>query len=353
MMAHAGTRKTKNFLKGKTNARYSVTEMAAIFSYLGWEIACGTLDGDQANQLGCGDRQGLNAQVAADFARKVGTIFTDSLDGKMYEESPYRDPRFSGKGHGAMFHLEVIALHQIAYRISGNEPVVGSDVGRYVVLPDTPTKLNELKGINKIITDKDLAQGKPRIRYVDVLLEGNKGEIWVEAKSYKAQRVKKPHVLLKVKHWDIASDKGTPMHKQMVFDWTATLKKLSWKPIKDGGEQVVVAENRWYFQQFKYEGATKANRKKVLSMQVGSATLKDSPRWHAATPPKNGEEPEMKALFGIGPTGSKLIDEDRVKAQAARVKPLTISRVILKMAEAELLEVLDTDELNQLIKEYQ
>src|SRR5690606_364023 len=202
IMTAAGSRSLADFLRGKSNARYSPATSLATTAYLGWEFSCGlALDeaaNPQANQpdsmvspadLGCGNK-GLNAQVREQVGKKLATVFADVLTpGSNEEQFGNEDSRpISAGGHGALFHLVQIANYQLQHRYGGGAPIKGVEKSRYVALfgdqADVPDATETL------ICGKSKRCYLKKLRYVDIVLgeDGlDKPEHWIELKSYAAQ----------------------------------------------------------------------------------------------------------------------------------------------------------------------
>lgn len=106
-MTVGAARSLRGFVKGKTNARYSLPAILASVAYLGWESACGTLI-DQRNEetnnpstdpdfipsdpsdldcaKGTSGETGLNAQVRVQVVKKLLTVFGDAALNPNLEE---------------------------------------------------------------------------------------------------------------------------------------------------------------------------------------------------------------------------------------------------------------------------
>ncbi|GAD03840.1 hypothetical protein [Agarivorans albus] len=372
IMSAAGKNSLRNFFKGRTNSRYTTAQMMAVFTYLGWEMSCGaaqdphTEDNDlkigdtviTPESLGCGDREGLNSQIATDVGLKIAKVFADSANAKLTEENFKKDSTIGISGHGAMFHLVLLANYQLQYRLLGNEKVIGSDLGRYIALP----KVNEserTKIFNKSKLGNYKELGKSYFRYIDILLEDeNQQEIWVEAKSLKAKgdtaTLRSQFSSQPPTPWKFTGN-GSAIHRQMSLDWSASTTNVAWWSPAKGGAQVSVKENRWWLQDFKYEGVDLKHPKKpkpVPSLEPGSISETKSPRWYAATPPLSGEAKYMEPFFGLKKNQeTSTTPKIFIQKQANRLRAFNINSLLTQLATSSIATHLDIAEIHDIIEQ--
>lgn len=315
-----GARSLRNFMVGKSNARYSPVLIASTIGYLGWESACGialdkqnegTLDPDTdvtPDDLGCGTI-GFNEQVREQVARKIGIVFADSATAQLMEERVDDDKLtvVGGSGHGALFHLVQIAQYQLQHRYAGGAAIKGVELSRYVALFLDETKVPQ--------QNEELVCGKTqdgcylkRLRYVDIVLDAAEGEHWIELKSWSAQGESGParYSLVAEKiagnfvRWDITKSavkgKSTTLHRQFSLDRAANVIDAAWLTKRETQqstyeEQVAVADFEWRFQVFKV--TDRKTKKKEVSPLLGKANERKTLRYLVTA------RPEAKGLNDI------------------------------------------------------
>ncbi len=308
VMARRGGNALKAFLKGKTNARYSPVIVLATVAYLEWEIGCGkVLDGesseDDAGGTECNNK-GITGEKNRNEIRKLyAKVFVDSLNSK-FEEEPDDDEGllFSIRpyGHGALFHLNQIAQHQILHRAGGPE-IKEIEGSRLVWVYKNKEDKRELGNPQSPAAQTSAAKKAGAFVYnrkVDIVI-GNPGqpEQWIELKSYSAYshtgEGRKKLVTLggqPIGQW--AGGKGANigkanLHKQYTLDRiAATEGQVRWlNPERNVHEIIKVnPDYKWYFQTFKVS-PPKSTREEVHPI-LGSESDKGSILYSMAQPIK-------------------------------------------------------------------
>lgn len=348
-----GSRALRNFLTGRTNARYKQITILATVAYLEWETACGkaldqlagddlkegdlprtpeelaaiqaTLDTLECNSIGI--RGGANRKAVY---RLYFIAFGDTLSGNYDEELPARPGFRTGlSGHGALFHMNQVASHMLAWRAGG--PKVKAIEGyRRIWLYKNQAGLNaaEAETNPKSPTFKNNIHA-PHSRWVDIILEDQNGrEVWVELKSYKATAVTGPNNAKlaatsgrPIAAWNLAKGDAktanSALNKQFSLD--KAVKNVGHARLKsDENKQnqlVEVSDFVWYFQKFKWKPKGTATYKEV-SPDLGSGSNKDGIRWQLNQPVSgyNGNNKDIyETNFDISLTMTSHVKEANLK----------------------------------------
>ena len=273
-----GKKALAQFLKGKTNARYSPAAVMSITAYLEWEASCG-----RALDLVSGDKEGTAEEVATapqvlidlecngkgitggnnrfQMYEKFKHAFADVLTAQLEEIADDDIISLDGRGHGALFHIAEIARYQLAYR-AGGKPIKAieghrrlwlykDEVGRR--LGSLLTKQSDAEKLNYL--------SRAYSRWIDIIIgEKGKAEQWIELKSYKAKDIAKAEQLAltngkPIKPWNLTTgvDKAMSLNRQFNLDRSAANMKHA-RLGKDGDKKnllvTVDPDFLWLFQKF-------------------------------------------------------------------------------------------------------
>lgn len=334
LMFKGGARSVRNFVRGKSNARYSTPMIIATTAYLAWEASCGLVhdlakaqaesgeplpEGEQplsTADLNCGNNVTLfNEQVRGQLAKKFAIVFADSATGRLDEEpSGGSMTRVTAAGHGALFHLVQTAAFQLQHRLAGGPPIKQLEASRWVGLFQAKRDIPLL--------NQPLSCGKngngcyQRLRYVDILL-GKEGvdepETWVELKSWAAQSLGNDDKRYKLveeakrgdfQRWDFTkTGKATSLHRQFYLDRAASTLTTSWLTKRESDAdsirvQQAVGDFKWLFQAFKeFDKGKKSATPDLVSPKLGSSTTKGSLRELVSKPPTGKGADTSEASF--------------------------------------------------------
>ena len=284
VFARSGMRNMRNFLKGKTNARYSPATILGTIAYIEWEAACGraleeekdpasVLEPAESVRLECNgigfDKTAIRAPLHQIYAK----AFADVASGNLEEETPGSSPNsaqfvnLKGGAHGAFFHLNQLAYFQVLHRFAGGRKVKGIERGRWLWFYRDEDDLDDYGAATT--TDKFKPYRK-NLRFVDIVLEESDGrETWVELKSLQAASPQKREEFLPsswpIDRWNIAygssNGKKSDYNRQYLLDQTAgkvkhaRLTKAETEMLteqEDENAPVSVSNNyQWRFQKFK------------------------------------------------------------------------------------------------------
>ena len=337
IMTQAGARSLRNFVTGKSNARYSSATIVATMGYLGWESSCGVLidaeseaeelppleEGEipvTSDTLGCdtgSGKKGLNAKVRSEIGKKIAKLFADAAS-KDLDEEPISDnslPLISGGGHGALFHLVQTAYYQLQYRFAGGAPIKELEGTRYIALFEDSSDRPEQD--SPLICGSGPGKcrfGKYR-RYVDIVLGGagtEETEKWIELKSWAAQTIngdKRYKFQEEKRRGELANwiysgaNKGKiATHKQFSLDRAASKVGRAWLAKKDTGSpsydkyQPVENSFEWRFQAF--DITTRRGNTRVVSAKLGDSGIKGSFRWLVHKRPEGKNDEVSNYSFG-------------------------------------------------------
>ncbi|MFH6951641.1 LamG-like jellyroll fold domain-containing protein, partial [Pseudoalteromonas sp. XMcav1-K] len=155
LMAVKGNKNLVNLIKGSANLRMSPLTMIGIIAYLESRMSSET----------CSDSCKLLRPKVADEVRKKYTLaLGEYLAGSA--------AHLGNQQVGAAFHLAMIAVKHFEYELTGENEIKEVEATRNVpIYKFTDTS----KTAVEVLTT--------RIRYVDIALQGNDKEIWVEPKS--------------------------------------------------------------------------------------------------------------------------------------------------------------------------
>ena len=319
------------FLKGKTNARYSPAAIMAITAYLEWEASCGKaldiISGDKkkngeefspeekaeaqeaVENLECGDKGIRGGNNRRELYNKFKVAFKDTTSGKFKEEiddDVHRENEenyiLGGGGHGALFHMAQIARYQILHR-AGGEPIKAIEGFRRVWLYTDEGKRDDAETQES----QEEAKSKNQIagaysRYVDLIIgEKDKPEQWIELKSF-SQRKNKPTKIdylqgKNIKRWNLQKKAPNAMslHRQYSLDRAAAHVKharLAADPDNNKRNKVVDVSSDflWLFQKFDIKWTPKSGPlQHVKSVELGSKSVAGSVRDNMAKPLANSD----------------------------------------------------------------
>lgn len=365
MHTQAGSRALRNFIRGKSNARYNPFVIMGTMAYLGWESSCGILleqesaapDNPDAtdpepvtsNDLNCKGVGFENPHIREQIAKKIATVFASSLALELTEEPLDSNSLMGvgGYGHGELFHLVQIAEYQLLHR-AGGPPIKDVERGRWVGIfksqNDIPQAGVELKcGSGSGCLNK-------RQRRVDIILgEPDEPEIWIELKSWSAQsksgpgRGKLEQARRKpMAHWDSISAKGkTAFHRQFSLDRGARNLEVAWLTQVESGRSDFTAstdvdEIYWYFQAFDVKN--RKTKQEEVSPYLGGYTQSDSLRGFLAKRPLQKSSEDYKRA------SRETFGTDDSVAKRARLK--TPSELVRQLAEAGFGDLFESLDLN-------
>jgi len=332
-MKTAGARSLRNFLSGKTNARYHPVHILAMVAYLEWEGACGksldVLSGEyedasdeekeKANEnldaLECNGKGLTGRNNRAELYKLYTRTFADSATGEFDEEPT--GYTIGGFGHGALFHMAQIVNYQLLYR-TGGEPIKEIEGIRRIWL------YKDLDARDQHAETSDLAAAKGDLqgvydRHVDLIIGNTESpEKWLELKSYSSLG-ETSSIYLEVlnqgagkktnsiQSWkprgekEKASDsKGINLHRQFTLDRAAAhLGHARLQQDKDSKLYDVVSVGSsfvWNFQKFNFSWKNKQGiAQKSVSVDLGVPSDKRTVRG-ALSEPIIGADGEFKSV---------------------------------------------------------
>ena len=291
------------FLKGKTNARYSPAAIMSITAYLEWEASCGkALDqvrgekkrkgGEYSDEeiadapealinLECGDKGLTGAENRYQMYEKFKAAFADTLSGK-FEDEIEDDYSFS-QGHGSVFHMAQIARYQMLYR-AGGKPIKAIEGHRRIWLYVDEDKRDDAED-QESQSDAYAAKEISFIydRNIDLVIgEGDEPEQWIELKSLKQKEgsPKKIDYLhgKTIERWNLAKGVPGPMslHRQYSVDRAAAYVGHA-RLIAVAGRNPIVKVDpnfRWVFQKFDAKWTPRGQpQRQEKSVELGSKTV--------------------------------------------------------------------------------
>lgn len=273
-----GKKALAQFLKGKTNARYSPAAVMSITAYLEWEASCGrALDLVSGDKEGTAEEMATAPQVLIDLEcngkgitggnnrfqmyEKFKHAFADVLTAQLEEIADDDIISLDGRGHGALFHMAEIARYQLAYR-AGGKPIKAIEGHRRLWL--YTNEKNKRLGIGLIDQKqayKNNYLARAYSRWVDIIIgEQGKPEQWIELKSYRAKEIARAEELAltkgkPIKPWDLEKSVSTAMslNKQFNLDRSAANMKQARLGYNDKKENLLVTvgpDFLWLFQKF-------------------------------------------------------------------------------------------------------
>ena len=304
--ARQGIRRLKNFLTGRTNARYSPPAILAMTAFTEWQMACGKaldqkngievsnpIEQEEALEevleaLECKGKgiTGLKNRKMV-YQRIYGPAFAGIIAGKLDETIDDDGSRFivSGRAHGALFHLAQLANYQLAY-LAGGKAIKAIEGHRRIWL----YKNSEAKDKHSDTTSETKANnmlfGKFD-RHVDLIIgEEGKPEQWVELKSYSAKSKDKPHLIAVINQgtkekyiqpWNLTKAKkgGMSLHRQLSLD--RGLANVGHSRLTKNNEKVNVIVDvdpnfLWIFQKFDVSWKTKRGTESAKNVELGEAS---------------------------------------------------------------------------------
>ncbi|KZZ50186.1 hypothetical protein A3759_17200 [Thalassolituus sp. HI0120] len=353
MAARNGKEAMQNFLKGRSNARYSPLAIMSIVAYLEWETSCGkaldqksgdsegtpeelesideTLENLECNEKGI--RGGYNRRQ---MYVKQGIVFSDAFikgltediddDDKRIDDAEVEDYKITGGGHGALFHLAQIARYQMQYRATGKNPIKAIEGFRRVwIYSDGESRKEAGK-----LESQDEAKSEDYIvdaysRQVDIVLgEENEAEQWVELKSY--SRADGSPTALKylkgkpIEQWNLEKSvsNAESLHRQFSLDRSAShVGHARLSAVNKLNEVIDVSQDfKWLFQKFdvsvKKTGSGSPTEREI-NVTLGGEGNKKTILGAFALPIDNSESKKKyhnitevrKANFGSAKFGSK------------------------------------------------
>ncbi|WP_416398403.1 hypothetical protein [Allohahella sp. A8] len=366
IQAQAGTRALRNFILGKSNARYNPFVIMSVFAYLGWESSCGVLLEREklpkspdvgptppdssvltSEEMGCGAKGFENPRIREQIALKTAVVFADSANQDLTEEPASNSLRgVGGYGHGELFHLVQIAERQLLHRAGVGQPIKDIErlrrVGVFVSKLDIPP------------LDEELACGKglgcltKRERRIDIILDGGQGkETWLELKSWSAAGLsdaERGELLTAkrspLKSWSGLSAKGsTALHRQFSLDRGAQNFEVAWLTKQESGLKEFTARSSpkefyWYFQAF--DVTNKKTKKREVSPLLGDYQTKGTLRYFLSSAPlRRSTGPIKEAAAATFPEKPEVANRAKLKT------PVVLLEELAKTGFGELIEGLD------------
>jgi hypothetical protein len=307
------------FVKGKTNARYSPAAIMTITAYLEWEASCGKAldiisgekkkDGEEFSleekaeaqeaigNLECGDKGIRGGNNRRELYNKFKVAFKDTVSSKFKEEIDDDENKenyiLGGGGHGALFHMAQIARYQMLHR-AGGKPIKAIEGFRRVWLYTDVVAKKDASGEesqDRAKADGDIAGAYSR--YVDLVIgEEGEAEQWIELKSF-SQKNGKPTKIdylqgKNIKRWNLQKKAPNAMslHRQYSLDRAAAhVKHVRLPKNSDGRNPIIdVAPNfLWLFQKFDIKWTPKSGpQQHVKSVELGSQSVSGTIRGNMA-----------------------------------------------------------------------
>ena len=384
--ARQGIRRLKNFLVGKTNARYSAPAILAMTAFMEWQMECGEILDQQAGLKGsktpapedkvkeledelrslecngkglrgASNREAVNNKIYA-------KAFADILSGELDESIDDDANRFTVKdGHGQLFHLGQLTRFQLAHIAGAGKQVKAVEGYRRVWLyTDKKGFKDSSEASNEFEAQKAGDIIGAYTRNVDLILGDDQEEQWIELKSYEGKSKKDAHLMAYLKNkrkfkkgyitpWGLEKNRtgGESLHKQFVIDRSAAhVKHARLKKDKNEENQKVTLSNDflWIFQKFNVSWKTpKGAKKNAFNVEIekaGAVHPEHTIRRDMAKTIQQGEPGQKKEEFASVNMGNKVDTGARIVY--ADVKQLLSGLESLEFVEAgDALELLGAE----------
>ncbi|WP_144395384.1 LamG domain-containing protein [Pleionea sediminis] len=249
----------KNFLAGKTGARIPPPIMIAIVFYLETSMANESL-----------------ADVDGRLHNSIRSVYGDAFT--CFCRNSQRKNQ-TGKSHGGMYQLAVIARYHLENQLGSNKSIKAVEATRKVNLYYDESGLGE-----EVYGDRE--------RRVDLVLQDNNSkEEWVELKSYKKGTTR---ISSRFAVWNGRSSRSTP-GKEIILDRIGLLRSTEGGVTNDdieGSPTVRVSKITWLFQKFR-----------VAARRVSGRSYEEERSYTQAEFGTNGLQ-EGKVLFHLSKVSS-------------------------------------------------
>jgi hypothetical protein len=342
-----GSRALRSVMSGNSNMRFSPATMIGMIAYVEWELKCGKahdgLGGDLV-KLECGKYglKGANNRSAVNTIYK--NAFLDVADGKLEEEKHDDFTVYSGRGHGALFHLSQVAFFQIMHRTANGDPIKEIEASRWIYFYPKDDKVDEF--IEKASLDKSELEKVTPYSYNRKLETAGKKERWIELKSYSgvdkgANRHLTRYSKSDIDIWTVTKKdneaKHSSLHKQFTLDRAGATVAHAWRPTENDKSEYtrvdVASDFEWRWQQF--QPRKKGPPTVGYSLDVLSTKTKSIVNVFSRKVAKNGSFPDMvEANLGATTrTTSPYVNAKRYIKEAG-MKDLLTKLITLQFGDA-------------------